>query len=137
MKKALTQGHACTVSGYNSAWQFHLSRQGIFNPGLEFWAKAYFSCTLATNILVTALIAGRIWAQGRKLDKSFGSLPSMAPRYWSIMAIVVESGALYSSALIVEIALYASKTNAIYTLFDGMAQVIVSALSSSPHGYDF
>ena len=50
----------------------------------------------------------------------------MGPGYWGIMAIVVESGALYSSALIIEIALYVSKTNAIYVLFDAMAQVIVS-----------
>jgi len=50
----------------------------------------------------------------------------MGPRYWGVMAIVIESGALYSSALVIEIALYVSKTNGIYVLFDGMAQVIVS-----------
>jgi hypothetical protein len=43
------------------------------------------------------------------------------------MAIVIESGALYSSALVIEIALFVTQTNAIYTIFDGMAQVIVSA----------
>jgi len=117
------------VAGYNSAWQFHLSQRGIFNPGLAFWAKAYFCCTLVTNVLVTGLIAGRIWAHGRKFDRSVGSLPSMRHRYWAIMAIVVESGAIYSSALIIEIVLYVSKTNAIYVLFDGMAQVIVSTAS--------
>jgi len=59
----------------------------------------------------------------------------MGPRYWGILAIVIESGALYSSALVVEIALYVSKTNAIYVLFDGMAQVIVSAACLFLHGY--
>ena len=51
----------------------------------------------------------------------------MGPRYWGILAIIIESGALYSSALVIEIALFVSKTNAIYVLFDGMAQIIVSA----------
>lgn len=60
----------------------------------------------------------------------------MRPRYWSVLAIVIESGALYSSALIIEIVLFVSKTNAIYVLFDGMAQVIVSALLCL-YGYRF
>lgn len=128
---ALTQGRSRTVTGYISAYQFLLLKRGIFSPALEIWAKAFFCCTLATNVLVTGLIAGRIWSHGRKLDKSVGSLPSMGPRYWGILAIIIESGALYSSALIIEIALYASKTNAIYVLFDGMAQVIVRAHASA------
>src|SRR5258706_1250766 len=128
---ALTQGRTRTVTGYNSAYQFILLKRGLFSPALEYWAKAFFCCTLATNLLVTGLIAGRIWAHGRKLDKSVGSLPSMGPQYWGILAIIIESGALYSSALIIEIALYASKTNGIYVLFDGMAQVIVSAHASA------
>lgn len=128
---ALTQGRSLTVTGYISAYQFILLKRGIFGAALEYWAKAFFCCTLATNVLVTGLIAGRIWAHGKKLDKSVGSLPSMGPRYWGILAIIIESGALYSSALIIEIVLYASKTNAIYVLFDGMAQVIVSAHASA------
>jgi hypothetical protein len=122
------RGWARIVTGYNSAYHFLLLRRGIFNSALEFWAKAFLCCTLSTNVLVTGLIAGRIWTHGRKLNKSVGSLPSMGPQYWGILAIVIESGALYSSALVIEIALYASKTNAIYVLFDGMAQVIVSAV---------
>jgi hypothetical protein len=46
--------------------------------------------------------------------------------YIKILALVIESGAIYSSALIIEITLYFLNTNAFYIVYDPIAQLTVS-----------
>jgi len=43
-----------------------------------------------------------------------------------ILVIVIESGMIYSAALIIEIACYFSGSNAFYILYDPIAQLTVS-----------
>lgn len=47
-------------------------------------------------------------------------------KYRRILALVVESGAIYSSALVIEITLYFLHTNAFYIIYDPIAQLTVS-----------
>lgn len=54
----------------------------------------YMWLALAHNILVTALIATRIWWMARQARKILG--PTLARRYYSAMVIIIESGAIYS-----------------------------------------
>ena len=61
----------------------------------------------------------------------------MKTRYWLIMIMFIESGALYSSAIIVELALYFTHSNAIYIIFDAMAQIIVRPLGWFHSAADF
>lgn len=53
---------------------------------------------------------------------------SRAFRYWKTLAVVIESGAIYSSALIIEITLYFLNTNAFYIIYDPIAQLTVRML---------
>ncbi|KAJ8497093.1 hypothetical protein ONZ45_g12197 [Pleurotus djamor] len=55
--------------------------------------------TLATNILVTGLTAGRIWWIKRHLSQFLG--PHATSKYDSILAIIVESGLLYPMFLLI------------------------------------
>jgi len=46
-------------------------------------------------------------------------------RYRKVFTLVIESGAIYSSALVIEITLYFLKTNAFYIVYDPIAQLTV------------
>lgn len=46
-------------------------------------------------------------------------------KYRRVLAMVVESGVIYSSALVIEITLYFLNTNAFYIIYDPIAQLTV------------
>lgn len=51
-------------------------------------------------------------------------------KYRRVLALVVESGAVYSSALVIEITLYFLNSNAFYIIYDPIAQLTVRHRSS-------
>ena len=63
----------------------------------------------------------------RYLEQQLKDLPGRkgAYKYRKVLALVIESGAIYSSALIVEITLYFLNTNAFYIVYDPIAQLTV------------
>ena len=46
-------------------------------------------------------------------------------RYWRVLVIIIESGMIYSVALICEITLYFLGSNAFYIVYDPIAQLTV------------
>lgn len=88
-----------------------------FSPELKIWNGALFSLSLATNVTVTALITVRAWYM---LQLS-GSVAHF--RYWRILVIIIESGMIYSVALICEITLYFLSLNAFYIVYDPIGQL--------------
>ena len=50
-------------------------------------------------------------------------------RYWRILLIVIESGMIYSIALVIEITLYFIGSNAFYIVYDPIAQLTVRPFS--------
>jgi len=99
-----------------------------------------FSLSLATNVIVTSLIAFRIWyvflisalcdtgvTPFRSLARQLGShFSDPSFRYRRVLALVVESGAIYSSALVFEIIFYLLSSNVFYIVYDPIAQLTVS-----------
>ena len=62
----------------------------------------------------------------RYLERQLKNLPGRDTlRYRKALALVIESGAIYSSALIIEITLYFLNTNAFYIVYDPIAQLTV------------
>ncbi|KAF7341105.1 hypothetical protein MVEN_01844700 [Mycena venus] len=58
----------------------------------------FFEITLATNVLVTGLTAGRMWWKGRQV---LGHMqPDMQRKYTTSMAIIIESGVIYSAGVL-------------------------------------
>ncbi|KAG8925506.1 hypothetical protein FRC03_004639 [Tulasnella sp. 419] len=72
---------------------------------LSAWTITALALTLFLNLLVTALIAGRLWYIGVKIDNDYGPVGS---RFRTIVFAVIESGAIYSSAIAVLMLVYAA-----------------------------
>lgn len=49
-----------------------------------------------------------------------------------ILVLIIESGMIYSAALIIEISCYFAGSNAFYILYDPIAQLTVSSIQSFP-----
>jgi len=74
----------------------------------------YVSLTISLNIIVTALICGRLLSLRREIGKVLG--PSHAKMYTSIIAILVESAALFTVFGIVYVIVYARKSQSSFAL---------------------
>ncbi|KAJ7060139.1 hypothetical protein C8F01DRAFT_208755 [Mycena amicta] len=99
----------------------HANGDPIFLTNLHNWIVSFFSLTLFTNLTCTLLIAGRIWLINRSTAANahvFGR--GLGP---AIM-IIVESGAIYSFALIILLALYVQESYAQYILLDAETQIV-------------
>ncbi|EJU05192.1 hypothetical protein DACRYDRAFT_13295 [Dacryopinax primogenitus] len=100
--------------------QFELQGgEGIFASQLNGWIEAFFACTMATNGLTTALIVLRIWRSNIDVRK-FGH-SNLGP----VIAIVLESGALYSITVFILLMLYVAQTNAQYIVLAMEIPIIV------------
>ncbi|KAA1476068.1 hypothetical protein DENSPDRAFT_884041 [Dentipellis sp. KUC8613] len=76
------------------------------------FALAAYSLSLATNIFTTILIAFPIWQMSRELEKVLGSIGRAASeKYRDAISMVVESGALYSGSLLVNLLVIATSKN--------------------------
>jgi hypothetical protein len=106
---------------------YTLSRVGqniVFNQKQERITNSFFACTLALNAVCTGLIAFRIWrTQKHTRDAKMGS------NLVQVSIIVIESGAIYLSALTCLVATYA--TNSIsFNIFLDMTSPIIGIVFS-------
>lgn len=84
---------------------------------LQIWNGSLFSLSLATNVTVTLLISLRVIYMLR----DYGGKHSFP--YFKVLLVVIESGMIYSIALICEITLYFLNSNAFYIVYDPIAQL--------------
>ncbi|EJT96574.1 hypothetical protein DACRYDRAFT_25603 [Dacryopinax primogenitus] len=89
-----------------------LKGSGLFASGIAAWATSFFSISLAQNVLTTLLIVWRIW----RVNLGAGHLGSNS--LWPVIAVILESGALYSANLLCLLATYASGSFAQYICLD-------------------
>ncbi|KAJ7712848.1 hypothetical protein B0H16DRAFT_1623433 [Mycena metata] len=66
--------------------------------------SAYYAMTLATNVVLSALTAGRIWWIGRRQSLAQTSKSSTRSPYASTISIILESGIIYSVFVAIRIA---------------------------------
>ncbi|KDQ52237.1 hypothetical protein JAAARDRAFT_198413 [Jaapia argillacea MUCL 33604] len=93
----------------------------IFLAALQPWITAYFATTMCTNIVCTACITYKIWARGRSLGGQNGYIQtSLSP----VMVIVIESGALYSSAVLCQLVTYLVGSNGQNIIIDMITPLI-------------
>ncbi|KAM5535136.1 hypothetical protein V8D89_011222 [Ganoderma adspersum] len=112
---------ASAVCGFAQAIIFAEAKtvHSAFANELERWNGSLFSLSLVTNVVVTTLIAARIWFITRE---SGGAVTSQF-RYTKVLLLVIESAMIYSAALLVEITLYFIGSNAFYIVYDPIAQL--------------
>ncbi|KDR70470.1 hypothetical protein GALMADRAFT_282221 [Galerina marginata CBS 339.88] len=109
----------------------------VFDPSILSWVTSTFVLTIATQVLATSLIAGRIYAaarpysysaplqgvqngndgnsggKGAKIGISGGEVDSrQRAKYLGMVWLVAESGAVYTSAALVQLVTYLLNMNA-------------------------
>jgi len=89
----------------------------IFDVLVHNWALVNFTLELFINIVVTAMIAGRLWKAGAST-----SVESKV-KYMSVIFTIVESGLLFTSATIVVAILYLSNNTAVIPAIDAIVQL--------------
>ncbi|KAJ3544747.1 hypothetical protein NM688_g5704 [Phlebia brevispora] len=116
---------ATTVCGYLAVYNFSQVHPGdnVFASNIAEWGTALFSLSLATNIIVTTLIATRIWWLARQASTTLGH--RHARKYHNAVAIIIESGSIYSACAMTLLILYVHRTNAQYLVYDSLAQIMV------------
>ncbi|KAI5117636.1 hypothetical protein M0805_008443 [Coniferiporia weirii] len=113
-----------TIAGYGSIGQYFLPKPSLKTA--EAWGTAMFAVSLATNIIVTLMTAGRIWYLARARRTVLGSPDS---RYRTIVLLLIESGAVIAAAKITEFVLFklapgtALGNHPLYIVFDMMPQI--------------
>ncbi|KAI0074050.1 hypothetical protein K474DRAFT_1568913, partial [Panus rudis PR-1116 ss-1] len=114
---------ASAVCGFAQTVYFARAKalHSAFAHILQVWNGSLFSLSLATNVTVTMLISLRVWY----LLRDFGGKKNF--RYYRVLMIVIESGMIYSVALICEITLYFLTSNAFYIVYDPIAQLTAIA----------
>lgn len=109
------------VTGYISVWQFTKlpPHRTAFDPSIARLAQATFLLSLATNLVTTSLIAYRIISTARRVPPCIDVRP-----YLGGLAVIVESAAIYTCALLTFLVVYLSRSNAQYIIFCALCPII-------------
>jgi len=96
----------------------HIGDAEVFALQLSSWIVSFFSLTLATNTICTALVAYRIWSVNRLVIK-------FSSHSWNpVMLLVIESGAIYSATLMSLLILYKVESWFQYVLLDAISPIV-------------
>ena len=101
--------------------------QGLYGSATFLIAIPFFTISPSLNIILTILIAGRIWAHKRYISQALDK--EYAKRYTSITAIFIESAAMYSVSGVLLLSTFATgnPTNQLWLAINPSVQV--SAIS--------
>ncbi|KZT11847.1 uncharacterized protein LAESUDRAFT_641340 [Laetiporus sulphureus 93-53] len=127
------------ICGFGQTVYFARGQQyhSAFAHPLVVWNGSLFSLSLTTNVVVTCLVGLRVWCvfscfttasckdhetiYVRFILRMCGGTVNF--RYWRILLIVIESGMIYSVALICEVTLYFLGLNSFYIVYDPIGQL--------------
>ncbi|KAG6806789.1 hypothetical protein H0H93_002447, partial [Arthromyces matolae] len=80
----------------------------VFDPSILSWITSTFVLNIATQLTATALITIRIYSALNLADSKFKT----RSHYMSLVWLIVESGAIYTSSALVQLITYLLKMNA-------------------------
>jgi len=108
------------VAGSGVVYEFsHLSQnESVFITSAGHWVLTVFATTLTTNIIVTVLIAYRIWSIHRPVKGIAQN--SLMP----VVQIILESAAIYTIVLILTLVGYLAKNNYQFITLDATSPAI-------------
>ncbi|KAK0470344.1 uncharacterized protein EV420DRAFT_1634769 [Desarmillaria tabescens] len=118
---------AFSVCGYISI--YHLSHLSLSDVQAELqtvddilnWLQATWSLSLATQILVTTLIATRIWWVSKQaLARASGKRSNP---YMTVIRTVIESGAIYALTAALMLAFFTQRSQASTVMADALGQI--------------
>jgi hypothetical protein len=115
-------GFACAIGAVQASVRApNFLTAPIFRAGQNDWIVSWLSLTLFTNAYATACIAGRIWWVPHRISdmSNVGNFRIGQPA-----VVIIESGAIYSSSLILLIILYELRTYAQTVVLECMVQIV-------------
>jgi len=112
-------GEMASAAGLCWAFWNAQTRHVAFESALAPWITATFSMTLATNVVCTGLIVYRIWRSQRQVEPACKN-----STFLPVMVMIIESGAIYSAALISVVVTYSAGHSAQYVLLDFLPSLI-------------
>ncbi|KAK7047613.1 hypothetical protein VNI00_006381 [Paramarasmius palmivorus] len=115
---------ASSIAGYVAVWEISRVDSGdsIFAKQVADGATTLFALSFGTNVIVTSLIAGRIWYIARRTSLNLGRQHGV--KYSRAMVVIIESGALYSVSLFMLLVLFATDNDAQIILFNSVSQIV-------------
>ncbi|KAH9902757.1 hypothetical protein C8Q73DRAFT_785395 [Cubamyces lactineus] len=90
----------------------------VFLASVGRWITAFYASTLATNFLVTILLAYKIWITNRRI--SHMRQGSLLP----VVRVVADAGVLYSVTLAAALGCFVQKSNGQYVVIDMVCPII-------------
>ncbi|KAH7929030.1 hypothetical protein BV22DRAFT_1044252 [Leucogyrophana mollusca] len=112
-------------------WVYTLSLvlpgEDVFADALSVRVKTFYSITLAMNVICTTLIAFKIWRIQRAVAPFAKGNENDLSR---LVAIIVESGSVYSALLVVMITTYTTGSPAMFIFLNTMSPIIGIVFSS-------
>ncbi|TFK95644.1 hypothetical protein BDV98DRAFT_577418 [Pterulicium gracile] len=114
-----------TVTGFVAV--YHVSQatstsEGYFYRRVAVWGTAAYMFSLVTNIIVTGLIASRIWWMSRAVQTHLGKQHTQV--YSRLIALIIESGMIYALSILVFMIAYWQNTHGHKIGNDALAQVV-------------
>jgi len=115
---------ATAITGYGAIGRYFSPNP--YTSESVLWAEAMLATSMITNVIVTALTAGRIWQLTRGL-----TLGSSSVHYNHVLLLIIESGLVMSISKTIEFILFElapddglDGLNALYILMDCMPQIM-------------
>ncbi|KAG7093243.1 hypothetical protein E1B28_006929 [Marasmius oreades] len=98
--------------------------QSAFDTSVPDFCMMGYAFSFATNIIVTSLIAGRIWWNARQVSNLLGISHGPLRFYIRAITLIVESGAIFSASVLILVVCYSLNLDA-QTVFisDSIAQI--------------
>lgn len=118
---ALTR--ARTAMSIMTIFQSAQPNANIFSAAAVDFAIPYWSLSIALNIIITGMIATRMIVLRRRIVAVLGA--DHARTYTSIVALLTESAALYSTTMLVFVITYGLHSNALNIVLPISSQVMV------------
>ncbi|KAF7328593.1 hypothetical protein MSAN_02480200 [Mycena sanguinolenta] len=110
-------GSAVSAAGITYQFTLYKPGQNVFLSETGRWITSDAIFTLCINVYCTAFISWRLWNQGRAIQ------PYGGPSLRSVLAIIVESAALYTTWAITYLAVYRSQSNLQFIVIDCLSPI--------------
>ncbi|KAI0749974.1 hypothetical protein C8Q80DRAFT_1120074 [Daedaleopsis nitida] len=91
--------------------------QELFGEDITIWFTCFGTLTCIANLYSVAAITVKAWQHNRYL-RSLNNGAQVAGRNYSVLLVIVESGAVYCIALIITIVLFMLDDNGVYVISD-------------------
>ncbi|KZT57191.1 hypothetical protein CALCODRAFT_496499 [Calocera cornea HHB12733] len=98
----------------------HAELTTTYATAITNWATSFLSLGLAQNTLVTGLIVLKIW----KVNVGVRGQTSSVSSLWPVMAVLLESGSLYSSSVMITLITYVTQNNGSAVMTDVVVPII-------------